>query len=144
MSAGPLLFDFVRHWSRRSGPHTERGRLVALLGSVESANARGEGAAVGVLAEDLGIDQSGTSRLLGEARAAGLVRVQAGEADARRRVAFLEPGGAELLAEARAWQERVFRRLCEGWSEARREEFAAAMAELLEASHGLGDPRGVQ
>jgi MarR family transcriptional regulator, organic hydroperoxide resistance regulator len=70
MTAGPgqLLFTFVRHWSRRAatGDATvaEQGRLVLVTEAVHALAARAEPATVNAVARELGIDQSGASRLI--------------------------------------------------------------------------------
>jgi DNA-binding MarR family transcriptional regulator len=46
--------------------------------------------------------------------------------------------GVELIEQAHAWQEEVFARLTEGWSERRRTEFHKAMASLVERSNPSG------
>lgn len=52
-------------------------------------------------------------------------------ADGRRREASLTPAGRAMLEEAHRWQEDVFARLTEDWSETRRREFHAAMTDLM-------------
>lgn len=42
--------------------------------------------------------------------------------------------GETVLDQAHDWQERVFDRLADGWSEGRRQEFRLAMSELMQRS----------
>lgn len=134
---GQVLFEFVRHWSRR--PHAsepqgaEQGRLVLVTEAVHSL-ARREPATVNAVAHEIGIDQSGASRLVKSAVAAGYLRMRAPQADGRRRELSVTPAGLAMLDEAHEWQEAVFARLTEGWSERQRTDFRQAMLSLLERS----------
>lgn len=137
MNAGPgqVLFEFVRHWSRRTAPDVaEQGRLVQVTEAAYSV-VRRRPATINSVGHELGIDQSGASRLVKDAVAAGYLELQAADVDARRRHVTITPAGLELLEQAHAWQEDVFARLTEGWSERRRTEFRRAMLSLLERSH---------
>lgn len=137
MNAGPgqVLFEFVRHWSRRTAPDVaEQGRLVQVTEAAYSVVRRGP-ATINSVGHELGIDQSGASRLVKGAVAAGYLELQAADVDARRRHVTITQAGLELLEQAHAWQEDVFDRLTEGWSERRRTEFRRAMLSLLERSH---------
>ena len=89
------------------------------------------------VAYEIGIDQSGASRLVKSAVAAGYLTLRPSEADGRRREAALTPLGRTLLDQAHEWQEQVFERLTEGWSEQRRREFQRAMEELIDRSYAL-------
>lgn len=137
---GQVLFEFVRRWSRRS--HTgdarpvEQGRLVLVVEAVHSV-VRREPATVNAVAHEIGIDQSGASRLVKGAVAAGYLRMRASEADGRRHHVTVTPAGLAMLEQAHEWQEAVFDRLAEGWSEQRRIDFQQSMLSLLERSHAL-------
>jgi DNA-binding MarR family transcriptional regulator len=137
---GEVLFAFVRHWSRRSAhgrPAAEQGRLVLVTEAVHSLTQRGTPATVNAVAREIGIDQSGASRLVGNATDAGYLSMQAAAEDGRRRQATVTPSGHTLLEQARAWQEQVFDRLTEGWSEQRRRDFQQSMTDLIDRSHTL-------
>ncbi|WP_378790244.1 MarR family winged helix-turn-helix transcriptional regulator [Nonomuraea fastidiosa] len=136
MGPGQVLFAFVRHWSRRpaltgGGKVSEHGRLVLVTEAVHALARRGAEATVNAVAHEIGIDQSGASRLVKSAVAAGYLTLRASEADGRRREAALTPLGHTLLDQAHEWQEQVFERLTEGWSEQRRRDFQRAMEELI-------------
>lgn len=138
---GQVLFEFVRHWSRRSNQDqsdsgAERGRLVLVTEAVQSV-ARREPATINAVAHELGLDQSGASRLVKSAVAGGYLRMRAPAADGRRRHVTVTPAGLELLAQAHSWQESVFDQLAEGWSDEQRRHFQQAMLTLLDRSHML-------
>ena len=84
---------------------------------------------------EIGIDQSGATRLVKSAVEAGYVAMTASNSDRRTREITLMSGGDVLLREAHAQQEQVFDELTVGWSRLRREEFHAAMTDLVRRSH---------
>ena len=100
---GQTLFRFVRLWSRRwtatgaaDGP--ERGRDVMV---VEAVSARAPAAAsVRDVAEQLGLDHSGASRLVAGAVDRGLLRPAPGSGDRRQRRVEVTPRGARLVEDA--------------------------------------------
>ncbi len=136
---GRLLFAFVRHWSRRpmtSDAMTDgHGRLMQAVEAVASLHARQERATVNAVAAEIGIDQSGASRLIKEAAEAGYLEMTSQTVDRRKREASLTDAGREVLAQAHAWQESVFDALTAGWSARRRDEFRRAMHDLITQSH---------
>ncbi|MXN62233.1 MarR family transcriptional regulator [Bacillus sp. BGMRC0062] len=137
--SGELLFSFVRHWARRSGTGDgatpEQGRLLLVVEAVASLSERGQSATVSAVASEIGIDQSGASRLVKSAVDAGYVAMRTSSSDRRRRELTLMSGGDVLLREAHAQHEQVFDELTVGWSRLRREEFHAAMTDLVRRSH---------
>lgn len=138
---GQLLFEFVRHWSRRSpaAEHhaAEQGRLVLVTEAVQALAQRGTAATVNAVAHEIGIDQSGASRLIKSAVQAGHLSMLASKTDARLRHASVTASGLALLQDAHRWQERVFDQLTEGWSAQRRRDFQQAMTDLIDRSHTL-------
>ncbi|GIJ44868.1 hypothetical protein Val02_17540 [Virgisporangium aliadipatigenens] len=89
---------------------------------VEAVAASAAGADIGEravtvtdVAEQLGLDRSGASRLVSAAVAHGYVARAAAGGDARRAALTVTPAGAELLAAAHAWQDGVFAELTAGW-----------------------------
>ncbi|WP_347580784.1 MarR family winged helix-turn-helix transcriptional regulator [Streptomyces sp. B8F3] len=138
---GQVLFGFVRHWSRRSAVSdpaaTEQGRLVLVTEAVDSLTARGVPATVNAVAHEIGIDQSGASRLVKNATAAGCLVMETSAVDGRRREASLTPAGRSMLEQAHRWQEQVFDQLTAGRSEQRRRDFQQAMTELMEQSYAM-------
>jgi len=137
--SGQVLFAFVRHWARRDPAVAEQGRLVLVTEAVDALAGRGVAATVNAVAREIGIDQSGASRLVKEAAAAGWLSMRSPEADGRRREATLTATGRDMLTHAHRWQERVFDQLTAGWSERRRRDFAAAMTDLMGRSRALAD-----
>lgn len=138
---GQVLFDFVRHWSRRSVTGdpglVEQGRLVLVAEAVGSLTERGASTTVNSIAHEIGIDQSGASRLIKGTTEAGYLAMQASATDGRRRELTLTPAGKTMLEQAHRWQEEIFLRLSAGWSESRRDEFRQAMTDLMDCSHEL-------
>lgn len=136
---GQLLFGFVRHWSRRSaagdGAVVEQGRLVLATEAVAALVHRAETATVNAVAEEIGFDQSGASRLIKRAVDAGYLTLTATPTDGRRREVVVTPSGYAVLRQAHAWQEWVFEELAAGWSQQRRDDFQTAMADLMARSY---------
>ncbi|MFC4561725.1 MarR family winged helix-turn-helix transcriptional regulator [Nocardiopsis mangrovi] len=140
---GQALFSFVRHWSRRwnapgDAAAAQQGRHVLATEAVHALSARG-GATINAVAREVGIDQSGASRLVKDAVAAGHLELRPSGTDARRREVSVTPAGLALLRDARRWQEAVFDHLTEQWTPRQRDEFHRAMRRLVERSHTL-DP----
>lgn len=138
---GQVLFAFVRHWSRRSTaaePRTAaQGRLVLVTEAVQSLTRQGTAATVNAVAHEIGIDQSGASRLVRSAVDAGHLATRTSAADGRRREVTVTSSGLTMLDHAHAWQEQVFDRLTDGWSEQQRLDLRRAMISLMERSHAL-------
>ncbi|SDS03677.1 DNA-binding transcriptional regulator, MarR family [Brevibacterium sandarakinum] len=141
LGTGQLLFTFVRHWSRQaaSGDATvaEQGRLVLVTEAVNSLAMRDEPATVNAIARELGIDQSGASRMIKTAVAAGYLEMMTGSADGRSREASMTSEGIVALEKAHAWQEQVLTELTAGWSQSRRNDFHSAMADLIARSYAI-------
>ncbi|MCH6163255.1 MarR family winged helix-turn-helix transcriptional regulator [Streptomyces marispadix] len=138
---GRVLFAFVRHWSRRSPAGddavAEQGRHVLVAEAVGALTGRGIAASVNAVAHEIGIDQSGASRLIKSATEAGYLSMEPSQADGRRREASLTSAGRSMLKQARHWQEQVFDQLAAGWSEQRRRDFQHAMEDLIDRSYEL-------
>ena len=105
--------------------------------AVHALNRRGSAATVNAVAHDIGIDQSGASRLTKSATAAGYLTMTASAADGRRREASLTPEGRSMLKQAHRWQEDVFAELTTGWSDEKRRDFQRAMTDLMERSYAM-------
>jgi len=127
---GPALFRLVRFWSRRWARGAVEHPQVVLV--VEAVHAAGADASVNDVARQLGLDQSGASRMVSAATAEGyLVRARAAT-DARRTALRLTPAGSELLTAARNWQRETFEQLTAHWPTADRERFAAYLHRLAD------------
>jgi DNA-binding MarR family transcriptional regulator len=70
--------------------------------------------------------------MVADAVAAGHVAKAPSPADARRADLRVTPAGAELLAGARAWQERAFAGLVAGWPAADAARLAAYLRRLAD------------
>ncbi|WP_157244908.1 MarR family winged helix-turn-helix transcriptional regulator [Nonomuraea typhae] len=103
---------------------------------VHALRERGE-VTVNEIAGELGLDQSGASRMVAQAAERGYLAVTASAADGRRRTVVLTEEGRELLAHAHAWQEEVFDRLTGDWAPGERERFHRAMLRLMRRSPEL-------
>lgn len=135
---GQVLFAFVRHWSRRASAGdalAEQGRLVLVTEAVHSLTQRGVAPTVNAIAHEIGIDQSGASRLVKSATEAGHLTLEPSATDGRLRQATVTPSGHTLLDQAHAWQEQVFDHLTEAWTPQQRHAFHQAMTDLLTRSH---------
>ncbi len=134
------MFEFVRHWSRRStdidGSGVEQGRLVMATEAVASIVGRGETATINAVAHTLGVDQSGASRMVASAVSAGYLTMTPAPSDRRRREATVTRSGRTALRDAHAWQEQVFDELTRDWTQHRREQFQDAMTDLITRSLG--------
>lgn len=137
---GQALFAFVRHWSRRTAAVADQGRLVLVGEAVHSLAERGAETTVNAIAVEIGLDQSGASRLVKAAIEAGHLAMEASRSDGRRREVSLTAAGRTMLDQAHRWQEQVFDQLTDGWSEKRRSEFQRAMSDLIDRSHLLHAP----
>lgn len=140
---GRILFHFVRYWSRRPvAPDTgsDQGRLVLVCEAVHALSLRGAPATVNAIADEIGIDQSGASRLIKSATAAGFLVMSASSADGRRRETALTQAGRSMLKQAHRWQEHVFAQLTTGWSDEKRRHFQQALTDLMERSCAMNTP----
>lgn len=148
LGPGQTLFTLVRHWSRRTSSTSDQrstdahgssdhGRLVMTVEAVNSLVLQGIPATVNHVADEIGIDQSGASRLITAAVDAGHLTLQRSPTDGRRREAQLTSSGRALLEGAHRWQEEVFDELTANWSSGRRRDFHRAMADLIERSQEL-------
>jgi DNA-binding MarR family transcriptional regulator len=129
---GPALFRLVRFWSRRWTSAGQAGAPsvhVQVLEAVDAASRRGD-ASVTSVAEELGIDRSGASRMVSAAVEAGYVRKAASSADARQAQLLATRQGNELLGAARAWQQSAFERMVADWPAADAARFARYLERL--------------
>jgi DNA-binding MarR family transcriptional regulator len=131
VTAGRTLFEFVRFWSRRGG--SSRGRDVLVTETVHALRSRAE-VTVNDVAAELGLDQSGASRMVTHAVDEGYLAAHPSPLDARRRTITVTPAGAQLLADAHRWQDEVFASLTSDWTDSERAGFEQAMVRLLSRS----------
>jgi len=110
---------------------------VLVTEAVHSLAQRGIAATINAVAHEVGIDQSGASRLVKDATEAGYLTMQTAASDGRRREASVSSSGRAVLEQAQAWQEQVFDRLTRDWSDERRSDFQRAMTDLVDRSYDL-------
>lgn len=137
---GQVLFHFVRHWARRpvaADTGGEQGRLVLVCEAVHALSLRATPATVNAIAHEIGIDQSGASRLIKSGAAVGYLVMAASAADGRRREASLTSAGRSMLDQAHRWQEDIFVQLTTGWSDKKRHDFQQAMTDLMDRSYAM-------
>ena len=136
---GPALFRLVRFWSRRWARGVAAGagdtaQHVLTVEAVSTCCAPGagdpDGATVGDVARRLGLDQSGASRMVAAAAAAGYVERSRATADGRRSVLRLTPAGRALIDSSHRWQRDTFAELTTTWDEKDRAQFAGYLQRL--------------
>ncbi|WP_054816411.1 MarR family winged helix-turn-helix transcriptional regulator [Nocardia arizonensis] len=144
VDGGPALFRLVRFWSRRWSnqaltraarePDAELRRVqhIQVVEAVAAALRAGAEATVTDVAEQLGLDHSGASRMVGEAVAAGYLTRGDSAHDRRRVVARLTGSGNELLTASHDWQRRCFDQLTATWNEHDRHQFACYLQRLAD------------
>ena len=134
---GPALFRLVRFWSRRwargvavgLGEEASLPQHVVTLEAVNACTSQ-DGATVGQVARQLGLDHSGASRMVAAVEAAGFVERSRSASDGRRSVVRVTGTGRHLLETSRAWQQQMFDELTSGWSKRDRRQFARYLDRL--------------
>ena len=136
---GPALFRLVRFWSRRWARGVAAGAgdtaqhvltVEAVITCCASGAGDPDGATVGDVARRLGLDQSGASRMVAAAAAAGYVERARAAADGRRSVLRLTPEGRALIDSSHRWQRDTFAELTTTWDEKDRAQFAGYLQRL--------------
>jgi MarR family transcriptional regulator, organic hydroperoxide resistance regulator len=94
------------------------------------ARADAGGATINDIAAELGIDQSGASRMVAHAVAQGFLAKDVA-VDARQRIVSVTEAGRTLVSQAHTWQETTFARLTADWSPADIARFTALMTRLV-------------
>jgi DNA-binding MarR family transcriptional regulator/catechol 2,3-dioxygenase-like lactoylglutathione lyase family enzyme len=105
-----------------------------VLEAIDAAAGRGPVSVIDV-ANELGIDRSGASRMVTDAVESGHVRKATSPADARRAALTVTDRGADLLAAARAWQEQVFEDLVADWGRGDAARLASYLRRLAHETH---------
>jgi DNA-binding MarR family transcriptional regulator len=130
-----------RRQSRRSlarRAEREHGLAVSVavtevLDIVEDNSASGERTTVTGLGRRLGIDQPRASKLAGQAIAAGLLHRVADQADGRRSLLELTPGGRAYLERVHQYRRGQFAAAMSGWTDHDREAFAELLTRFVAA-----------
>jgi DNA-binding MarR family transcriptional regulator len=141
---GPALFRLVRYWSRRwinqalagapGPPDAEMRRIqhIQVIEAVATNSDASDEVTVSAVASQLGLDQSGASRMIKDALASGyLARIDSAR-DRRRVVVKLTAEGRLLHAEALRWQRQCFDRLTATWDDNDRRQFAVYLQRLAD------------
>jgi DNA-binding MarR family transcriptional regulator len=131
--SGQALFSFVRFWSRRwtgagVGVDAQRGTDVMVLEAVHAAAAP---ASINEVARQLGIDQSGASRMITRAEQLGLVTRQPADRVGTAASIAISAAGEELLRQAHAWQDEAAKRLTADWTDEDVRTFSRLMDQLV-------------
>jgi DNA-binding MarR family transcriptional regulator len=144
VDGGPALFRLVRFWSRRwsnqaftrsnPAPDDDRWRVqhIQVVEAVAAARRTSAETTVTDVAEHLGLDHSGASRMVRDAVAAGYLAREGSAHDRRRVVVRLTNSGHELLAASHDWQRRCFDQLTATWNEHDRRQFAGYLQRLAD------------
>jgi DNA-binding MarR family transcriptional regulator len=135
---GQALFAFVRFWSRRwTGADAQRGRDVMVLEAVHARTVAELPTSINDVARELGVDQSGASRMVARAERQGLVvRHTPGRVGTAATITSTA-AGEELLRQAHAWQDEVIRRLTADWPDEDVETLLTLMDRLIRAQTEL-------
>jgi DNA-binding MarR family transcriptional regulator len=104
---------------------------IAVLEAIDAAR-RNDDTSVAAVAEQLGIDRSGASRMITRAMDHGLLEKFAADVDQRRVQLDITAAGRALLREARAWQTATFRELVADWAPEDANRFATYLVRLAD------------
>ena len=137
-SGGQVLFAFVRFWSRRwtgagLGVDAERGRDVMVAEAVRALSQTRTPVSVNDIAHELGVDQSGASRMVARAERLNLLTRQAPGRVGQRSSIAVTAAGEDLLRQAHAWQDAVFRSLTADWPDEDVRSLLTLMGRLVDA-----------
>jgi DNA-binding MarR family transcriptional regulator len=139
---GQALFAFVRFWARRwtgagMGADAQRGRDVMVVEAVHALTGQQRPTSINDVARELGLDQSGASRMVAHAQRQGLVtRLAPGRIGAASTITSTAAGD-ELLRQAHAWQDQVLRTLTAGWPDEDVETLVTLMDRLVRAQNAV-------
>lgn len=137
---GQALFAFVRFWSRRwtganPSADTQRGRDVMVVEAVHALGEQRRPTSINDVARELGLDQSGVSRMVTRAEQQGfVVRSAPGRIGAASAITNTA-AGEELLRQAHAWQDEVLRTLTADWPNEDVETLMVLMDRLVRAQN---------
>jgi DNA-binding MarR family transcriptional regulator len=140
--SGQSLFAFVRFWSRRwtgvgIGVDAQRGRDVMVLEAVHTLAGSRRSASINEVARELGVDQSGASRMVARAERLGLVTRQPSGRVGVAASITVTTTGEELLRQAHAWQDEVVRTLTADWPQGDVRMLVTLMDRLVRAQAEL-------
>ncbi len=144
MANGQALFAFVRFWARRwtgsgLGADAQRGRDVMVVEAVRALAERRQSASINEVARELGLDQSGVSRMVARTEQQGFVTRRAPERIGAAAVIVPTAAGEELLRQAHLWQDEVLRTLTADWPDGDVETLMTLMDRLVRAQTALDE-----
>ena len=143
---GQALFAFVRFWSRRwtgagLGADAQRGRDVMVVDVVQALTELRRPTSINEVARELGLDQSGASRMVAGAERRGYVTRRAPDRIGATSSLATTAAGDELMRHAHAWQDEVLRTLTAGWPDEDVGKLVTLMDRLVRAQHAIDEPR---
>ncbi|MCA9640940.1 MAG: winged helix-turn-helix transcriptional regulator [Myxococcales bacterium] len=103
---------------------------VQVAEAVHAAALRRREVSIAEIAEELGLDRSGASRMVSAAAEAGCVVKRVAGDDARRSQIELTRRGRALLRAAHHWQQSTFERLTATWPDEDAQRFASYLLRL--------------
>lgn len=141
-SGGQILFAFVRFWSRRwtgvgLGVDAERGRDIMVVEAVHALARTQASVSVNHVAHELGVDQSGASRMIGRAERLNLLTRERPRRIGAESSITVTAAGEEILRQAHAWQDEVLGALTADWLEEDVRSLRLLMERLVEAQTKL-------
>ncbi len=122
-AASRALFKLGRRFARQQSALSE-AELSGILVAQAVAESSDQQPNIAQIAKSLEVEHSTASRLVSRAQKAGIVNLQPAAEDARVRVLSLTENGETLAQQAWDWQQDVFLRLTQDWTEAERQNFA--------------------
>jgi len=139
---GQALFAFVRFWARRwtgSGldADAQRGRDVMVVEAVQALTGQQRSTSINEVARELGVDQSGASRMVARTEMQGFVTRRPPDRIGAASTIVTTAAGEELLRHAHAWQDEVLRTLTADWPAADVETLIGLMDRLVRAQSAI-------
>ena len=139
---GQALFAFVRFWARRwtgsgLGAEAQRGRDVMVVEAVHALTEQKRSTSINEVARELGVDQSGASRMVARTEQQGLVTRRAPARIGAASVIVNTAAGEDLLRQAHAWQDEVLRTLTADWPAGDVESLVTLMDRLVRAQSAI-------
>jgi MarR family transcriptional regulator, organic hydroperoxide resistance regulator len=140
--SGQALFAFVRFWSRRwtgtgLGADAQRGRDVMVVEAVHALTEQKRSTSINDVARELGLDQSGASRMVGRAEQQGFVTRRGPDRIGATAAITNTAAGEKLLSQAHVWQDGVLRTLTAGWSDEDVKTLMNLMDRLVRAQNAI-------
>lgn len=113
---------------------------IVALEAVHAAHKTGD-TSIAAVAEQLGVDRSGASRMIAAAADRGLVSKRTADGDQRRIEVDITEAGHLLLDRAHAWQADTFQAMTADWAAHDVEQFANHLIHLADQIlHPKGQP----